>query len=84
MLDFIFKPEIDVAADGTKKENRRVSLSVQEIMNTEYIQKENTVWSITRDGEDAGQYYAVDEENSDYFHREMILGKPALIWCLSP
>lgn len=38
-------------------------------MNTEYIQKENTVWSITRDGEDAGQYYAVDEENSDYFHR---------------
>lgn len=72
MLDFIFKPEIDVAADGTKKENRRVSLSVQEIMNTEYIQKENTVWSITRDGEDAGQYYAVDEENSDYFHREMI------------
>ncbi|MGN0495051.1 MAG: hypothetical protein ACI4GW_02370, partial [Lachnospiraceae bacterium] len=72
MLDFLFKPEVDVVVTGNRKENRKVVLDVQEILNTEYIIKEDTIWSITKDGEDAGKDYAIDEEASNDFHKECI------------
>lgn len=72
MLDFLFKPEIALRFDGNKKENRKVTIDVEEILNTGYIVKENTVWSITKDGSDAEDAAAVDEEASDAFHKEMI------------
>ena len=72
MLDFLFKPEIALHFDGNKKENRKVTIDVEEILNTGYIVKENTVWSITKDGSKAEDAAAVDEEASDVFHKEMI------------
>ena len=72
MLDFLFKPEIALHFDGNKKENRKVTIDVEEILNTGYIVKENTVWSITKDGRKAEDTAAVDEEASDAFHKEMI------------
>ena len=62
MLDFLFKPEIELHFDGKKKENRKVTIDVEETLNTEYIIKEDTVWSITKDGEsgDASRYYRLD------------------------
>ena len=72
MLDFLFKPEIELSFAGNKKENRKVTIDVEEILNTEYVVKEDTVWSITKDGSEAEDAYAVDEEASDVFHREMI------------
>lgn len=74
MLDFLFKPEISIASSGNLKENRKITLDVEEELNTEYIVKEDTVWKITKKGEpeEASGCYVIDEENSDVFHREML------------
>ncbi len=75
MLDFLFQPEIDFVITGNKKENRKVVFDVEEILNTEYLVKEATVWSITRDGENAEDDFAIDTDSSDDFHKEMIFRK---------
>lgn len=75
MLDFLFKPEIDLDITGNQKENRKLVLDVREILNTEYIVKEDTLWNITEDGADASANYAIDEEASDAFHKELLFRK---------
>lgn len=77
MLDFLFKPEIAIVSAGNQKENRKVTLDVEEILNTEYIIKEDTVWKITQkvEAEEASDCYAIDEENSNDFHKEMLFTK---------
>lgn len=75
MLDFLFQPEIDFVITGNKKENRKVVFDVEEILNTEYFVKEATVWSITRDGENAEEDFSIDTDSSDDFHKEMIFRK---------
>ena len=75
MLDFLFKPEIDLDITGNQKENRKLVLDVREILNTEYIVKEDTLWNITEDGADASANYAIDEEVSDAFHKEILFRK---------
>ena len=70
MLDFLFQPEAGLHFDGKKKENRKVTIDVE--TNTEDAIQEDTVWSITKDGREAGDSYAADEEASSAFHREMI------------
>lgn len=72
MLDFLLKPEIDLEISGNQKENRKVSVSVKEILNTQYLIKEDTNWCITYNGKDASDLYAVDEEKSDAFYKELI------------
>ncbi|MDE6627581.1 MAG: cellulose binding domain-containing protein, partial [Lachnospiraceae bacterium] len=75
MLDFLFKPEIELHFGGKKKENRKVTIDVEETLNTEYIIKEDTVWSITKDGSEVKDAYAVDKEASGACHKEMIFRK---------
>ena len=72
MLDFLFKPEMELSFAGNKKENRKVTIDVEGISDTESIIREDTVWSITRDGSEVKDACAVDEEASDAFHKEMI------------
>ena len=77
VLDFLFKPEIAIISAGNQKENRKITLDIEEILNTEYIIKKDTRWKITKkdEEEDASGCYAVDEENSDDFHKEMLFTK---------
>ena len=75
MLDFLFKPEVELQFTGNKKENRKLVIDVEEILNTEYIIKEDTVWSITKDGANVADAYAMDEEASGVFHKEMLFYK---------
>lgn len=72
MLDFLFKPEMELSFAGNKKENRKVTIDVEGISDTESIIREDTVWNITKDGSGAEDACAVDEEASDVFHKEMI------------
>ena len=72
MLVFLFKPEIDLIIEGNQKVNRKVTLSVKEILNTEYIVKEDTVWNITKDGTTADEQYLIDSDNSNAFHKEIL------------
>lgn len=37
MLDFIFRPHYNVLIEGNQKENRKIVLSVEEVLNTEQI-----------------------------------------------
>ena len=77
MLDFLFKQEIAIASAGNQKENRKITLDIEDVLNAGYIVKEDTVWKFTRKGEagEASDCYAIDEENSDAFHKEMLFTK---------
>ena len=75
MLDFLFQPEIGLKVEGNRKENRKLVWDVEEIQNTEYIKKEDTVWKITKDGSEAESAYAFDKDASSAFHKEMIFRK---------
>ncbi|MBQ4060044.1 MAG: cellulose binding domain-containing protein [Lachnospiraceae bacterium] len=72
MLTFLFKPQIALTIGGNQKVNRKVTLSVEEILNTEYIVKEDTVWNITKDGTVADEQYSIDYDNSNAFHKEVL------------
>lgn len=73
MLGFLFRPEIAIAVQGNQKENRKITLDIEEILNTEYLVKEDTKWNIVAKGEepDSGGY-VIDEKNSDDFHKELL------------
>ena len=75
MLDFLFQPEIDLKVEGNRKENRKLVLDVEAIRDTESIKTEDTIWNITKEGSEAGDAYAFDEDASDAFHKEMIFRK---------
>ncbi len=72
MLDFLFKPEIDLIVEGNQKVNRKVTLSVREDLHTEHIVKEDTIWNITKDGNEADELVAIDTDNSGAFHKELL------------
>lgn len=72
MLPFLLKPEVALTVSGNQKENRKIVIDVEELENTRYIIKENTVWEVTKDGEDAGDRFLVDGDASDEFHKECL------------
>ncbi len=72
MLDFLLKTEIDITAVGNQKENRKVVLTLDSLTEAGSISSDNVEWSITKNGANVSEYYAIDEESSSAFCKEMI------------
>jgi len=78
LIDFLFYPEIKIITSGEYKENRKITLDISNNEKIEKFKQEEAVWEFLRaDGSEAvyGVDYAIDEENSDGFTKNLIFRK---------
>lgn len=73
MMKFIFEPQVRLKTTGIMKENRKVTLDIEELENTDGLIKEDTVWTVEKaDGSDAEGLYVFETSTSDDFHKDMV------------
>lgn len=72
MIDFLFKPEVEIKVEGNQKENRKLTLGVEEIRNTQYLVKEDTEWKILKDGIEAKNSFVEKDGETNPFQKEII------------
>ena len=76
MVKFLFQPEWEIHTEGNLKENRKVILSLDEQTKRKQINEKSAEWKIVKEGEETvADFYAIDAEHSDDFHKELIFRK---------
>lgn len=76
MVDFLFEPIAEIKVTGNQKENRTLMFEIEEIKDTENAIKEDTKWTVLKDGEEAKDSYVEGNKATDPYEKQIIFTEP--------